>query len=286
MDESKVFHVRIMYIHRMDGIPHSLNNSELISYLENYGSIEPVPLCCPQCNKVYHRQKNHILTAFHRKTKKPQGAMYCSRECFGLSWSNLVSISCEQCGKAFQKRPSQIKQTKHSFCSQSCSATYHNQHKAFGIRRSKIELAIESDLTSTFPDLIVEYNSTCSIGAEIDIYIPALRFGVELNGILHYEPIYGTDKFERIQRNDRQKVALCRDNGIELCVLDISSVKNWSARKLDEYAKLVVDLVRTLMPRLESERSREDSNLRDVLQSSPLAPGVFDQPDRLRSDVV
>jgi hypothetical protein len=35
----------------------------------------------------------------------------------------------------------------------------------------------------------------------LDFYFPELRFAIELNGITHYEPIYGEDKFEKIKNS-------------------------------------------------------------------------------------
>lgn len=51
---------------------------------------------------------------------------------------------------------------------------------------------------------------------ELDFYIPKLKLAIELNGITHYKPIYGKEKFERQQRNDEIKRGLCKEKGITL----------------------------------------------------------------------
>ena len=51
---------------------------------------------------------------------------------------------------------------------------------------------------------------------ELDFYIPKLKLAIELNGITHYKPVYGKEKFERQQRNDALKRELCKEKGITL----------------------------------------------------------------------
>ena len=95
------------------------------------------------------------------------------------------------------------------FCSSSCAAKYNNAHKTYGTRRSKLEAYLESQLRSEFPQLELICNGKNAIGSELDFYFPQLRLAIELNGILHYEPIYGADRLERTQANDQQKGISC-----------------------------------------------------------------------------
>jgi hypothetical protein len=57
------------------------------------------------------------------------------------------------------------------------------------------------------------------MSSEIDIFIPSLKLGIEINGILHYEPIYGEDKLNKIINNDKAKIIACYEVGVELAVL-------------------------------------------------------------------
>ncbi len=66
---------------------------------------------------------------------------------------------------------------------------------------------------------------------------------IELNGILHYEPIYGEDKLSQIQTNDERKFKACVEKGIELCWLDTSSFNNFKIDKAQKYLQTVIQLI-------------------------------------------
>ena len=51
---------------------------------------------------------------------------------------------------------------------------------------------------------------------ELDFYIPDIDLAIELNGVTHYKPIYGKEKFERQQKNDEIKRSKCKEQGITL----------------------------------------------------------------------
>lgn len=59
----------------------------------------------------------------------------------------------------------------------------------------------------------------------MDIYIPVLSLAFELNGIFHYEPIYGEGKLLSIQNNDDRKFQACLEHDIELCIINSSEQK-------------------------------------------------------------
>jgi len=46
-----------------------------------------------------------------------------------------------------------------------------------------------------YPDLVIHFNKKDAINSELDIYIPSLKLAFELNGIFHYEPIFGKENF-------------------------------------------------------------------------------------------
>ena len=76
-----------------------------------------------------------------------------------------------------------------------------------------------------YPNLEIHYNRKDAINSELDIYIPELELAFELNGIFHYEPIYGAEKLQQIQNNDDRKFQACLEKGISLCIIDTSSLK-------------------------------------------------------------
>ena len=82
-----------------------------------------------------------------------------------------------------------------------------------------------------------------AINSELDFYFPTLRLAVELNGIFHYEPIYGSDTLERIQNNDNRKFQACIENGIELCIIDASAQRNFTAKSSQKYLDIITTII-------------------------------------------
>ena len=131
---------------------------------------------------------------------------------------------CKECGKPTRRRPSDIAKIKNVFCSYRCSGTFNAKHKTTGANRSKLELWLERQLLTLYPTLEFKFNDTSAIQAELDIYIPDIQIAFELNGIFHYENIFG--KLENTQRRDKMKVTLCSQAGIGLCVIDTYPLPN------------------------------------------------------------
>lgn len=152
-------------------------------------------------------------------------------------------VKCKNCHKLFLKsRSCRIASVNH-FCSRSCSATYNNKHKTYGTRRSKLERYIEIKLKQDFPTLEVIYNGKETIGSELDFYFPSLKLAIELNGILHYEPIYGKDKLGKIQVNDQNKFMMCQFLGISLAIIDSSKLKYFKEKNAEPYYQIVKKLI-------------------------------------------
>jgi hypothetical protein len=136
-----------------------------------------------------------------------------------------------------------VRKTKNNFCCKSCAATYNNTHKTKGTRRSKLEMLIEQSIKSKFPELEFLFNDKTTIGSELDIYIPSLKLAFELNGIFHYEPIYGQEKFDQIQQNDTNKFQQCQRLGISLCIVDTSTHAYVTQKTSQKYIDIVYFVV-------------------------------------------
>ena len=203
-------------------------------------------VCCQQCKIEFYKLPGEI---------KRTPTHFCSRKCYAqyvkcnkhLYSTNVI---CLQCNETFTKRNSEIKKTPNNFCSKSCAASYNNTHKTYGTRRAKLEVFLEEQIKEHYPEFELICNQKTAIESELDLYFPQLRFAIELNGITHYEPIYGADKFEKIQNNDKRKVIACYERGIELAIVDTSSCSYLSANNKEKYKNLVFGLIEQVKHRL------------------------------------
>ena len=83
--------------------------------------------------------------------------------------------------------------------------------------------------------------------SELDIYFPTLNFAVELNGIFHYEPIYGIDKLNQVIENDKSKTKMCHDNKIDLCIIDVSQQKYVKPSNSKKYLDIITNIIKERM---------------------------------------
>ena len=180
----------------------------------------------------------------HNEAIKNNWNFFCSRACRYGYQEKGRPVACACCRKIVRKTPAQMRRAKsNAFCSKSCAATYNNTHKEHGARRSRLESLIEGRLRAEFPDVDLRCNTSEAVGSELDFYFPAFGLAIELNGILHYKPIYGVVKFARIQALDEQKAARCAGRGIELFALDVSEVNHLTRRDEEKWWGVVKGLV-------------------------------------------
>lgn len=132
---------------------------------------------------------------------------------------------------------------KHHFCSQRCGGLYNSAHRTGGTRRAKLEVWLEGQLKGLYPTLVVLYNHTGAISAELDIYVPSLSLAIELNGIFHYEPIFGQEKLDGIKKRDENKFAACHAKGISLCVIDTSQHRYHKPEKCRPFLDIIIKII-------------------------------------------
>ncbi len=197
---------------------------------------------CDFCNKEFTILQKYLKHKI--KFKNPEH-LYCSNDCSHKAAFNQKIVPCNNCGKEFYKKISQINRSPNNFCCQSCSATYTNTHKTKGTRRSKLEQYLEKELPLLYPTLEIQFNKKDAINSELDIYIPSLKLAFELNGIFHYEPIYGEDKLKQIQNNDNRKFQACLEKRIELCIIDSSKQERFTEKSSKQYLDIISNIINT-----------------------------------------
>lgn len=216
---------------------------------------DKLKLICVNCNQQFFKYKKCINKVLkHTKCSSPcnkdcvaytNTCRFCTEVCCGLykTKQTSVQLNCEQCGIIFHRKKSQLHKSKHFFCGLSCFGKYYNAHKNYGIRRSKLEVWLEQQLQELYPEIIFSFNNISAVNSELDIYIPNLNLAFELNGIFHYEPIYGQDRLSKIQNNDNRKFQACLEQGIELCIIDSSQMKNFKVNNAIKYLDIIKNII-------------------------------------------
>ena len=202
---------------------------------------EKIKANCDVCKKDFEilgKYKKDLMGNSPKKRGVSKGQC-CSKTCMGINKITLLSLTCKNCGKAIKRRPSQLKKVKNSFCDNKCAGIYNAKHKTTGNRRAKLELWLEGKLSELYPNLKILFNDTSAIKAELDIYIPSLNLAFELNGIFHYEPIFGEKKLNSTKNNDKRKFQACLEKNIELCIIDTSTQKYFK----ENTSKIYLDII-------------------------------------------
>jgi hypothetical protein len=202
-------------------------------------SIDKLPCECYHCCDTFYLTKHRINMVLNPNRKDVLGK-YCQNNCRSNSKEKVICLSC---GVEFVKDSKEIKRFPNHFCSRSCAASHRNKNKTTGNRRSKLEIWLEEELTKLYHDLPIDFNKKDTIGSELDIYIPSLNVAIELNGIFHYEPIYGTNKLDQIQNNDKSKSLACHEAKIDLCIIDTSQQKYVKPSTSQKYLDIIINII-------------------------------------------
>lgn len=205
-----------------------------IQKLSSFKSREKLPIECSVCSSVFYKQKNEIQKII--KGSYHGSGLYCSLKCKGKKDSKQIKLSCTFCKKEISKAPNSI--TENNFCSLSCHAKFQHANKKTGFRRSKAEIYLTSLIQNDFPAMDVETsNRNLLNGLEIDILIPSIKLAIELNGPVHYYPIFGQTKFAKIVENDSKKISSLIKMQYGVIIVDISTCNYWKTTQpfLDKY---------------------------------------------------
>lgn len=190
---------------------------------------------CENCQKTFQREL--------RQLHKPRKNTFCSKECSSQHRNIKKSVNCKWCLKQFQKINSQFSRTKNHFCSRNCAGSYNSTQRRRS-RRSKSEIMLFNLIKEAFPTLNVIPNDKSMLnGLEVDIAIPELNLAIEWNGIVHFKPIYGEEKLNKIQSIDQRKQELANQQNIRLIVIpDLVSRPEYVKECFYSIQKLINDL--------------------------------------------
>lgn len=222
---------------------------------DNAKSEDKLKFKCEQCGKEFYEPKKWVKFCLTHENKNGR-LRFCSNKCDCDSRNLSHYEKCAYCGKGIIVQNAAYKRsnTKRFFCDRSCAAKYNNAHKEYGTRRSKLEQYIESYLSKKYPELEIFYNSKFAIDSELDIYIPAIKLAFELNGIFHYEPIFGEKKLDRIKQNDNNKFMKCQQANISLCTIDVSNLKYFKKNNAQKYIDIIVSIINEHSEKFSQEK--------------------------------
>lgn len=220
------------------------DNDYLIAKSSDYLLFE-----CECCGCEFKKQKKFLKSFLKRKSDDPRARIgsirFCSKRCeYEKRKASFVEKDCAFCGSVIFTKNHLLRKSKsgNMFCSKSCSAKYNNTHKTTGNKRSKMEIWIETELRNKY-DFEIIFNGKEAINSELDIYIPILNLAFELNGIFHYEPIYGEDKLNSIKTNDDRKFQACLEKKIELCIIDVSGSIKFKPERDRKYLNIICEII-------------------------------------------
>jgi hypothetical protein len=177
---------------------------------------------CKQCNVEF-------------KPNKMKEQKFCSIFCYKLSLEKTKKY-CKNCNTELTAKWAK------DFCGRSCAASYNNKNRDYGYRRSKLEEHIENIVKSK-TDKTILFNDKTVIGSELDIYVPDLKLAIEIQGVFHYQPVFGNKKFESIKRNDADKRLKCKELGITLVEIDTREQKQFTIQSSQKYVDIVLNLI-------------------------------------------
>ena len=165
----------------------------------------------------------------------------------------LIPVECKNCKRKMRKRKKYVLNVLHgNITYKGCRYCRGKPQNISSTTRSKAEVYLCALILHDFPELELRFNDreVLSSGLELDVYIPAYKFAIEVNGIFHYEVIHRTkeciEKLAKVQKRDLAKKEETNTLGIHLLVIDIHNVKNKLLRGYikDHYVRLIRPILR------------------------------------------
>lgn len=153
---------------------------------------------CPFCNKKeYVEHKLKSTEKYIEEAKNIYGDKYSYENTLYTASKNKVLIKCNECGKIFE-----IEANSHL---QGHGCPYHS------FNTSNIEKEILAYINTIYDGDILSNNRQIISPNEIDIYIPELKIGFEIDGLYWHNEINKPDKNYHLN-----KTIECENKGIRL----------------------------------------------------------------------
>lgn len=210
---------------------------------------------CTNCNVVFVRHKYDnpqykYQSSLKRNnvTWKCTGREFCSVKCKNEYQTKIGNIikPCGWCSKEVTKYVAEYKSSKSGeiFCNRSCSASFNNTKKRKATR-SKSETLLFNLLKEEFNYLnVIPNDKELLDGYEVDIAIPSIKLAIEWNGIVHFKPIYGCNKFTSIQKRDFEKQQKAIEKNINLIVIpDLVSTDTYVKESFQTIKKIILNMI-------------------------------------------
>lgn len=92
----------------------------------------------------------------------------------------------------------------------------------------------------------INWHENIIIGDEVletDLMIPEHKIAIEIDGITHYEPVYGEERLERIQRNDRLKNEIYFQGGYR--VIRVKNIGKTGTAMINSIVAQIKDFLQT-----------------------------------------
>lgn len=188
--------------------------NEAESAVSNF--LEKSVFACKNCNaKLINKIFKPINTIDLEKEIKDKGYTVISHNHKTSMYESVWTLKCQN-GHIFDKKGNKLKNL------QSCPHCFSDSYEEF-LMRKLIETHYKEEFPKSYPAWLI--NSFTHRTLELDMFSEKLKLAFEYNGIQHYEPIFGQERYEISVRNDNEKQKRCLENNVKLITIKYLSSK-------------------------------------------------------------
>lgn len=164
-----------------------------------------------QCLKCVHKQvKNDAKNTLTKKIKD------LGFKVKSITKENLKQavwkMECKN-GHSFEKTGNRISKNFLEHNTMYCPHCWKSSCEEERVR-AMLEHHFQKKFITAYPNWLI--NPSTNYPLELDMYCAELNLAIEYNGIHHYEPIYGEERFIETVEKDQLKEKLCKDYKVQL----------------------------------------------------------------------